>query len=303
MSDAPSPAAKLLTHGIALVVGAALGLGGHTLSEHLEDPDAMARPEAALSRPALVKRLVAAEEQIASLRATVDTKTAEVVETNGKLEEAGKKVSDLQTQVEGKEGEIKVLELKVKKAAGKSAALQKELEEKKAELATLQAALDTALAEKAQLERDLEVSREETATAKQETATARQETEDARNDWVDAKWSTFTARAQVDICDVRWKSKLRKCKEDVATALEAGDRSARFKQCVVSGQATPRLVMVEKKQKDFELPEWSEWFDEESSFTKQKWYIVFCDPTLPEAKGVGRDGPGRNDGPEDLEDL
>ena len=51
-----------------------------------------------------------------------------------------------------------------------------------------------------------------------------------------------------------------------------------------------------KKTDSAELPHWSEWVDQESNFTKDAWYIVFCDPTLPEST-VGGDGSG------DVEDL
>jgi predicted nucleic acid-binding Zn-ribbon protein len=299
-------ASRLLPYAVALIVGAALSWGTSRLLEQLEDPEAMARPEAALSRPALVKRLVGAEATVEELRAKLSAKTEEAAQVTGQLGEAGKKVEDLQARVSAKEGEVKLLELKVRKAQGRSAALEKELETKKSELDALQTQLDQALAEKARLQKDLDVSRAETATAKAETVEANRATDAARDEAVEAKWQAFSAQAQVDICEVRWKSRLRKCKEEVAASLGRA-RGQRFKQCVSSGQAAPRLLRVDPKEKDPSLPKWSEWFNQDSSFTEDKWYIVFCDPTLPEAGGAGRNAAprGGRDLPEteELEDL
>ncbi len=299
MSDTPSTGNRLLTHGIALVLGAALGVGGLRTLEYLENPELMDRPEGDLSRAQLIAKLDDAQKQRADVATQLEAKSAEVVATTTKLQEAGERVTTLEGQVENKEGEIKVLELKVKKSAGKSAALAKELEERKAELETLKEQLDTALAEKAQLERDLTASRAETENAREETQEARRETADAQDDAVNAKWAAFAATAQVDICEKGSRSKLAKCKEAVTTAL-SGERAARFKQCVGSGQAQPRLVKVDPKAKDVELPRWGEWFDEESKFTAKKWYLVFCDPTLPESRAIGG---SRSRALEDVPDL
>jgi hypothetical protein len=263
---------QVVSHGAALVLGAVLGVVGARVVEYYSDPDVLSRQEGELSRAELIRKLDASERAYADLLAE-NAKVAEAQQTE--IAEAGKKVVDLQSQVGAKQDEIKVLELKAKKSAGKSAALKKELEAKVAELAALQTQLDTALAEKAKLEEDLNASHEETRVAREETQVAKDET-------VDARWAGFVSEGIVAICEKGNRNKLAHCKDEVRAAFTSA-RQSRFKQCVGSLQAQPRLVRVDDKVKDPELPRWSEWMDQESSFTKNRWYVTFCDPTLPEA--------------------
>lgn len=270
---------QVISHGIALVVGAGLGIGGARLAEYYANPEMMGRPEGELSRAELIGKLDASERAYAQLLA----ETAKKEEAQqGEITAATQKVGELQGAVKSKEEEVKLLELKVKKSQGRSAALKKELEEKVAELDGLKVQLDQALAEKAELEQELVVSREETQSARQETQTARDET-------VDARWDGFKAEAMVTICEKGNRNKLQRCKDEVTAAMTSA-RASRFKQCVRSRQATPRLVRVDDKVKDPELPRWSEWVGQESKFTENRWYITFCDPTLPEARVAGEGG-------------
>ena len=274
---------QVVSHGAALVLGAVLGIGGARVAEYYADPEVLSRPEGELARAELIKKLDDAEAAYAALLAE-NAKKQEAAQTE--ITAATQKVTDLESQVAAKQDEIKVLELKAKKSAGKSAALKKELEAKVAELESLQLQLQTALEEKAVLEADLEVSREETRVAREETEVARDET-------VDARWDGFVSEAVVAICEKGNRNKLARCKEEVRAAFTT-QRAAKFKQCVGSRQATPRLVKVDAKAKDPELPRWSEWIDSESSFTKGKWYVTFCDPTLPEAAVGDTPSSGRS---------
>jgi hypothetical protein len=266
---------QVVTHALAILVGAGLGAGGLRLSEYYENPEAMSRPEGELSRAELIARLDEAEKRFAELLAQSQQQQAEAQD---EITAAGAKVTDLETKVTAKQDEIKLLELKVKKSQGKSAALQKELEAKLAELEGLKGELQVALEEKAKLEADLVVSREETRVAREETDVARDQT-------VDARWDGFVSETVVQVCEKGNRNKLAKCKEEVRGAM-TGSRAARYKQCVASGQATPRLVRVNAKDKDPQLPKWSEWLNQESKFTQDAWYLTFCDPTLPETSGL-----------------
>jgi hypothetical protein len=280
---------QVVTHGVALVLGAGLGIAGMRLQEFYSDPEILSRPEGEFSRAELIEKLDAAQKQYADLLAE-QAKKDESHQTE--IAAANSKVTDLQGQVSAKQDEVKMLELKAKKSAGKSAALKKELEEKQAELESLQAQLQTALAEKAQLEQDLTVSREETRVSRQETEVSRSET-------VDAKWDLFKSDAVVAICEKGNRNKLAKCKDEVRTAM-TDSRASTFKKCVASHQAQPRLVRVDEKVKDPQLPAWSEWVGQDSNFTKNKWYITFCDPTLPESTSVGAGSATGAAAPDDL---
>lgn len=268
---------QVVTHAVALALGAVVGIVGANMLEYYQNPDLLNRPEGELSRAELISRLDASEKAYAELLAE-KAKREEAAKTE--VEAANQKVGDLQGQVDKKQEDIKVLEAKVKKSNGKSAALKKELAEKQAELDSLQLQLTQALEEKAQLEADLEVSR-------QETTVARGETEVAKTQTIDAKWDGFKSDAKVQICEKGNRSKLSKCREEVDAALTSA-RASKFKHCLASGQASPRLKPFDKKTDDTELPRYSEWVNQDSNFTQDAWYIVFCDPSLPEST-VGGD--------------
>jgi predicted nucleic acid-binding Zn-ribbon protein len=274
---------QVVTHTLAVLVGAGLGMGGVRLAEYYENPEVMSRPEGELSRAELIARLDGSERAYADLLAQGQRKETE---QQTELQAAGEKVAALEGRVSAKEDEVKVLELKVKKSAGKSAALKKELEAKQLELDGLRTELQTALQEKAQLQEQLVVSREETAVARVETQAARDETQVARGETVDVRWVAFASDAIVQICEKGNRNKLAKCKDEVRAAMNPA-RERKFKQCVSSGQASPRLVRTDPKAKEAPvLPRWSEWVDQEAASTKNGWYLVFCDPTLPEATGM-----------------
>lgn len=284
MSDidggAPAPGARaggclmqVVTHGVALALGAVVGILGFKMAEYYANPEILSRPEGDLSRAELIAKLDSAEKAYADLLAE---KGRREEQAQTEIAAAGKKVEDLQSAVTKKEEEIKVLEAKAKKSANKSAALKKELEAKEAELADLRIQLETAQAEKARLEQDLVVSREETRVAREETTVARGET-------IDARWTGFQSDALVQICEKGSRNKLTRCKEEVLAAL-GSTRARQYKHCLASGQAAPRLVRTDKRAEDLTLPRWGEWISQESDFTKDTWYIVYCDPTLPEAQ-------------------
>ncbi len=263
---------QVLTHCLALLVGAVGGIAGANLYEVIAHPELAQRPEGDLSRADLLAKLEQTEKAYEDLLA----ETARVgEEQKAELAVASEKVTGLQGDISKKQEEIRILEEKSKKSANRSAALKKELEAKKLELEGLQGQLTVALEEKAKLEQDLVVSREETAVA-------RQETDVARNQTVDAKWVGFKSDVLLVVCEKGNKNKLARCRDEVGAALTSS-RASRFKHCLASGQAEPRMVRVDDKKEPVNLPPYSEWVSQESSFTESKFYFVFCDPSLPEA--------------------
>lgn len=284
--DTPTPGSRaggcllqVVTHGVALALGAVVGVIGFKMSEYYANPEILSRPEGDLSRAELISKLDAAEKAYADLLAE---KGRREEQAQTEIAAASKRVEDLQSDITEKEEEVKVLQAKAKKSANKSAALKKELETKEAELVSLRAQLEVAQAEKARLESELVVSREETRMARVETDQARSET-------VDVRWTAFQSDALVQICEKGSRNKLSRCKEEVLAAL-GSTRARQYKHCLSSAQAAPRLVRTDKQSGDLTLPRWGEWVAQDSDFTRDAWYIVYCDPTLPEAQ-LSSDAP------------
>lgn len=265
---------KLVSHGVVLIAGLALGYLIPVILEQYENPEIMASPEAESSRAELIAKLEAQEKAYQDLleqTSKLDT------EQKTQLSTASAKVVDLEGKVAAAEKELEISKAKEKKSAGKSAARKKELDEKEAELAALKEQLATAIAEKEQLTAALEVSRQETATARQETTVARGETATAR---ADEAWSKFRGDAIVKVCKKGTEKKMDNCRNEATDAVDL--LASRFKGCVLSRQATPRLVEVVDKR-SVSLPSFSQWLDQDSDFTRDKFYVTFCDPSLPEA--------------------
>ena len=267
---------KLISHGVVLVAGVMLGYIIPVFYEQFQNPEIMASPEAEFSRAELIAKLEAQEKAYQDLLNSTSKLDTEQKE---QLTSASGKVVDLEGKVAAKQKEMEVIQAKLKKTEGKSASRKKELETAQAELEGLKAQLTEAVAEKERLTVELNISREETTVARQETTVARQETDSAR---ADEAWAKFRSDAFVRICKKGTANKLDRCREDLDASLSG--KSARFKQCVLSKQAAPRLIEIENKR-DPSLPRNSEWMGQDSDFMKDKFYVTFCDPSLPEAGG------------------
>lgn len=268
---------KLVSHGVVGVAGLVLGVLLPIAYEKFENPEIMASPQADFSRAELIAKLDAQEKAYQEL---LDKTSKLDTEQKQQLSQASTKVVDLEGSIAKKQEEIAVIQAKLKKTEGKSAARKKELEERQKELDDLRAQLQVALQEKAQLTQELEVSRQETVDAKAETVVAKQETENER---AEGAWSKFRGDSLMRVCEKGTAKKMDSCRSEAQAALDGW--SKRFKGCILSHQATPRMVEVADKR-DLSLPSFAEWLDQDSKFSKDKFYIVFCDPSLPEAPGL-----------------
>jgi len=56
---------------------------------------------------------------------------------------------------------------------------------------------------------------------------------------------------------------------------------AKFTRCVDTYQSVP--VLKKKAKKSEKMPAYSQALPKDNKWTKKGWYIMFCDPTLPEA--------------------
>lgn len=211
--------------------------------------------------------------------AELEAACAPLIETAAEnLEEANEKVQTLEQRVAVKEAQVQELKVEMDRRAsrgrllvGERNALREELETARAELVTLQAKLDQAVAEKEDLIVELQVTREELVEKTEDARVAREES-------LANKWSTFRGRAQLAICERGRRKKMGRCREKVLEVLsdEVGEQ---YKYCIRSGQSVPSLHELARGER---LPEYAQHLDEESRVTRD-WFILLCDPTLPEA--------------------
>ena len=207
-------------------------------------------------------------------------------ETVTALEEAQNKVSFLETEVAARDERVKELEQRVK-SSGKSSSgsgrnVSRELAQAQSDLTEALEQLEIARAEKERLVIELTETKEELATTKVKLSEQVQKTERAKEDALVNKWYRFINGSQLDICEKGNRKKMGRCRETVQSTLMTNDRRDKFAHCVRSGQATPSVRELDKNEA---LPDFAEMIDDEQKQTRD-WYILFCDPTLPE-RGEG----------------
>lgn len=238
-----------------------------------------------VAKPSEQVEVQVARELTAAELAEVCAPTLE--ETVTELEEAQNKLSFLEDEVEARDARVKELEAEVKRRGGSGTStsgrnLSRELAQAKADLNEALEELDIVRAEKERLVVELTETKEELAQTKGKLSAQIVKTERAKEDALVNKWYRFINGAQLDICEKGTRKKLGRCRETVQSTLMTNVRRDKFAHCVRSGQATPT---VRELQKNEALPDFSEMIDEEQKQTRD-WYILFCDPTLPE-KGEG----------------
>jgi|GEM_PF-7029407 len=185
------------------------------------------------------------------------------------------KVDDLEGEIAVKEQEIADLEVKAKE----SVSLRKELIKQKTLLKGLKQKLQAAEQERTELIEKLEEALEDVSVAQGVAREAKRET-------MDERWERFQAETMLQVCDKGNARKLEKCRGVVRAAFSV-DREQRYRGCVRARNSVPQLRQADKSMK--ELPMFADWLDQDSKFTKNRWYFLFCDPTLPEAPDTVED--------------
>ena len=250
----------LVTAGAALLVGVGVGaLGAWMLKPAVTVEKMVPRDYTAAEMTSACQPLVAAEA--------------------AKVEAANNKVNDLVTTVKDREARVKELEAQAKKGAQWAAGVKKDLADARSELAQAKTELQTALREKEQIVYQLQKTLGDLEVQKQAT-------HEAKEDSLSNKWTAFVNQSQLDVCEKGNRKKLGKCREKVVTVLDAATEQ-KYGHCIRSGQEAPSLKEAAKGEA---LPMFAQWMDQEDKITKD-WYILLCDPALPEAEGFATVGP------------
>lgn len=229
-------------------------------------------PEIITVEPEIVKEELTDQELENLCQHLTDAEKKNVLEVQ-------KEVSSLQSQIQNKEAEIEELKAKIYKDEASKAAAQKKWKAMEKELASLQIQLAAAEKERDDLKVELKetlvkLDQQIVETQKYKAQAKKYKTESTEN-----LWAAFTAQAKVHGCDRGSKKRHEKCHEAFDTAMNSTIEQ-RFLNCVDTYQAIPVLQTLEKGEA---LPPFSVYLNKESKFTED-WVVVFCDPTLPEAK-------------------
>ncbi len=197
-----------------------------------------------------------------------------------KLLGAQRKVEDLEAMLAEKEALLADLKSKNEQDAERRKAAAKQWKDMEAEIESLKAERDAAIAERDELREELQKTLKELDRQIVRAETFKKKAKQYKKESTENSWAAFSNGAKVEICDKGTRKRHEKCHEAVEAALGPSVRD-KYTTCVDTYQATPVLKQAEKGE---ELPAFAEWMPDDNKFTKKGWYIVFCDPTLPEGK-------------------
>lgn len=194
------------------------------------------------------------------------------------------RVKLLEAELDAKQAELDELVAKGEKSrkdgAAKVAKLEKQIAKLKGDVASataerddLHGRLGTALA-------DLEHEVVEHDKARAKVAAA----EGANTENL---WTAFTQQARIEMCQQVTKNGREGCGEKLA-AWFGEERRDRFSACVTDSRTVP---MLWRKGPDDEAPSNAELVDVSLFGHKKDWYVLYCDPTLPEAQLAAADLP------------
>jgi chromosome segregation ATPase len=243
--------------------GALLGYGFH---------NAISEPEVVVQTPEVIKETMS-EEELLALCADAYT------DDRDRLSNSQGRVVDLQAELEARERELAEMKAEADRDAAGAAAAATRWKEMEQTIAELEIRLAAAEEERERLVEELRETVQQLDEQIKETQKYKTKARRYKRERTTNLWAAFTANAKVRICDRGSRKRHEKCHEAIETAFDL-DRRDRFTMCVDTYQSVPVLVENEAKR---ELPAFAEWVDEDEKFLKHDWYVLFCDPTLPEA--------------------
>ena len=146
------------------------------------------------------------------------------------------------------------------------------------EVATLRANLVAARQYRDQLKVQLKEALAAVELQSDETLRARAQAAAWQATSVRTRWEALAATAAAEVCDHGSRKSVDKCQEGVESYFTEA-RFERFADCVESANATPALYAVPRGDA---VPSTAEGIGQRPLFARQDWYVVYCDPTLPE---------------------
>lgn len=287
---APMPISTFRPLALPFPVLAALVLGGCGLLGDDEPP-----PPAPLPPPQVVKEQLTEAELVEICKELMEDGTT-------KAQKAQARVEELSTELAEKEARLAEFEAKELADEKKRAAAAEKWKAMKAEVEELRSKLGSAEAERDQVRTELKVALRELDKQIAETNKFKAKAKEYKEQSTTNLWSSFQNGAKVEICDRGTKRRHEKCHEAVEAALTPAIQE-KFKLCVDNYQATPLLKQLEKGEA---MPQHAVTLADDNKFTKKGWIIVFCDPTLPEARDRDLDDvapAGRDVRSEDAEEA
>jgi len=250
------------------VVGLVLGIVGHSL---------FGETKIVKAPPEVMKQELSEQE----LLALCDSTTEDVRDS---LNNAQQKVLDLQSQLDAKEKELTDMKAQDEKDEARKAAAAKKWKAMEQEIADLEVRLAQAESERDQLRTELQDTLVKLDHEIAEKEKAVKLAKKYKRESVDNLWTAFTANAKVEICDKGTRKRHENCHEAVDSAIAS--QQTRFTECVEKYDTIPVLKQGDAKS---EIPAFADWVNPDSKyvntgvFNKQSWYVIYCDPTLPEA--------------------
>ncbi|MGB0637967.1 MAG: hypothetical protein ACPGTU_01460 [Myxococcota bacterium] len=195
------------------------------------------------------------------------------------------KAKNAQARIQLLEGELQAKEAELRTLKGnkaKNSARRNQLQE---ELAFLRVQLAAAEEERDALRKELKQTIKELDFQVSQSKKFKRKAKRYKMESTSNLWSAFKANAKTKICNRGTKKRHDKCYAAVDEAMGSQVRG-RFTVCVDTYQSVPVLKFMEKGAA---MPRYSEKLNQDSKFTK-KWYVLFCDPTLPEASDRDLEG-------------
>jgi CRISPR/Cas system CSM-associated protein Csm2 small subunit len=268
---------------VGVICGAGLGWFGHSV---LNTPEVITPP------PEIIKEEISDEDLATLCEELTEDERANILDVQAQ-------VVSLQSELQEKESELDRLYEESKRDASKKEAARKRWKELEAEIATLRVQIASVERERDELKEDLQETLVKLDSQIRETKRYRKKAKKYRRESTQNLWTAFVSQAKVNGCNKGTKKRHEKCWDAFEASMAPAIRE-RFTTCVNTYQAVP---ILSKSKKGEALPQFAEWLSDETKYTRN-WYILFCDPSLPERGDPDLDGPSRSSGRSvGLEDL
>ena len=248
---------------LGVLVGSAVG---YVASETLQEPQEV------VTQTQVVQEELSNEDLEELCKGLTDEEKKNVLEVQEEVKSLQMTLADREAELD----KLKEQKHNTEKARKAARAKWKAMEE---EIATLQIQLAAAEQERDELKVELQETLVELKKQVKKTQKFKAKAKKYKAQSTANLWTAFQAQAKEKGCDRGSRKRHEKCHQAFDLSMTEKVKQ-RFYNCVDTYQAVPVLRKVDGGE---DLPPYSAYLSSDSRFTKN-WAIIFCDPTLPEAR-------------------